>query len=248
VQLTRRNFILAAAAVQLAACSGQHDEQADRAAPAPAPAAAAPARTVAVELFTSQGCSSCPPADAALERLGREADVVVLSRPVTYWDRLGWPDTFGRAEHDRLQNQYNLRFGTGRNYTPQTVVQGAVELVGSEEALLRQRVAEAQRQAGPTIRIDGDEVQLSGGAARPAEVRLLALRGHAEVPIGGGENGGRTVRYTNVVLDERPIGRWSGGTARIKLPSEALKTKGADRHAVIVQEQGAGPILAASYL
>jgi len=248
VQLTRRNFILAAAAVQLAACSGQHDEQADRAAPAPAPAAAAPARTVAVELFTSQGCSSCPPADAVLDKIGQEPGIVVMSRPVTYWDRLGWRDTFGRAQNDALQLSYVRRLGAQTYYTPQAVVQGAAELIGSHERTLRERIAEARGRGGPDLQVADGSVRLSGNAARPAEVRVVALKSHADVPIGRGENGGRTVRYTNVVLDEAAIGAWRGGAAELPIPAAATRVRGADRYAIIVQESGAGPILAASYL
>jgi len=248
----RRHFVTGSLLWALAACSGGTGGAAESAegaqsgaAPSAPPAAV---RTVAVELFTSQGCSSCPPADAALERLSKEPNVVVLSRPVTYWDRLGWPDTFGRAENDALQNSYNVRFQTGRNYTPQAVVQGQAELVGGMEPLLRQRVAEAQRRPGPTVRAERGAVLVAGTAARPAEIRLLALKSHADVAIRRGENGGRTVRYTNVVLGERSLGAWRGGEARIALPREALRVTGADRFAVVVQEEGAGPILAATYL
>jgi len=256
MQLTRRNFILFSGMAGLGACSvsgGTNQSGAAASAPetasAPAPApAAGPVRTVAVELFTSQGCSSCPPADAVLARLAREPHVVALSRPVTYWDRLGWPDTFGRPDHDVLQKQYNARFGTGRFYTPQAVVQGQAELVGSLEQELRARVAEAQRRPGPVVRAAEGAVLLTGDAPRRAEIRLLALKGEAEVAIGRGENGGRKVRYTNVVLGERSLGAWRGGEARVEVPAAALKVSGADRYAVVVQEQGGGPILAATYL
>lgn len=241
-----RTGLAAVGLMALAACAQAPEQSASAVAPQPQPAA--PVRTVAVELFTSQGCSSCPPADAVLERIGREPSIVVLSRPVTYWDRLGWPDTFGRPEHDALQRRYQARMQLPDHYTPQAVVQGTAQLIGSHEPVLRERIAEARRGAGPTLTVARDAVSVSGVAARPAEVRLVALRSHADVPIGRGENGGRTVRYTNVVLDERPIGRWTGGEARFAVPAEALRVAGADRYAVIVQELEAGPIVAAGYL
>lgn len=234
-----------ALASMLLACSGAVAPVAGERTEGPAPANV---RTVAVELFTSQGCSSCPPADAVLERLSREPNVVVLSRPVTYWDRLGWTDTLARPENDRLQNGYNQRFATDQNYTPQAVVDGRFELVGGEEAMLRARVGEAQLLPGPALRVERGAVTVSGAAARPAEVRLVALRGDTRVAIGRGENDGRTGHYTNVVLADRAIGTWRGGEARIALPADGLNVAGADRYAIVVQEAGAGPILGVSYL
>lgn len=103
-------------------------------------------------------------------------------------------------------------------------------------------------RSGPDLRVERGAVSLTGATARPADVRLVALRSHSDVAIGRGENGGRTIRYTNVVLDDRRVGSWSGGAARFDVPAAALQVAGADRYAVIVQETDAGPILAAAYL
>jgi hypothetical protein len=208
---------------------------------------------VAVELFTSQGCSSCPPADAVLARLARDPAIVAITRPVTYWDRLGWKDTLAREENTRLQRAYAARATANNVYTPQVVVQGGAGVVGSREAEVRRLVAQAGRMVGPSLRIvrsggAPSAVLIDGTSARSATVTLVALRSSADVAIGRGENGGRHVRYTNVVRSERAIGDWSGGKARFAIPAGALNVAGADRYAVLVQERGAGPILAATYL
>jgi hypothetical protein len=214
------------------------------------PAGAGP---VAVELFTSQGCSSCPPADAAIARLAREPGVVAITRPVTYWDRLGWKDTLAREDNTRLQRAYAARAGSSSVYTPQAVVQGGTGVVGSREADVRRLVAAAANAPAPNLRIErvggrATAVLLGGVAFRPATVTIVAMRMSADGAIGRGENGGRRVRYTNVVRDERTIGAWIGGRGRFAIPAAALSVAGADRYAVLVQERNAGPIVAASYL
>ncbi|RVT40968.1 DUF1223 domain-containing protein [Sphingobium algorifonticola] len=206
---------------------------------------------VVVELFTSQGCSSCPPADAFMGTLAARPDLVALTRPVTYWDRLGWKDTLGRTANTQLQNGYAARQLRGAGvYTPQIVVQGGDAAVGSN----RGGVAWLIDRAKPISTLDvvkdggGRIVQLRGGSGGATEVKLVALKAQADVRIGRGENGGRTVRYHNVVLDERVIGRWNGGAARLAVPASALRVRGADRYAVIVQRPGPGAIVAAHYL
>ncbi len=106
--------------------------------------AAPAAHPVAVELFTSQGCSSCPPADAVLARLARDPEVVAISRPVTYWDQLGWKDTLAPQANTDLQRAYADHDGSGRVYTPQAVVQGAEGVVGAQEANIRKLIAAAR--------------------------------------------------------------------------------------------------------
>ena len=206
-------------------------------------------RPVLVELFTSQGCSSCPPADEFLDRLAREPGIVAVSRPVTYWDALGWRDTLAREENTRLQRAYAARH-SDEAYTPQAVVQGRVLLIGGREGAVHRAIDEYRAAAadGPRLRLEGQVLLLDGTAPRAAEIRLLALRQRVRVPIGRGENGGRTVDYINVVVDEAPLGTWRGGPLRLQIPAERLRRAGADRYAVIVQEANAGPVLAASFL
>ena len=236
-----RRFIVFAL-ILLAAC-----ERAPEAAEAPAQAAAL--RPVVVELFTSQGCAACPPADEFLERLAREPRIVAITRSVTSWDRFGWRDTFGREQNTALQQRYATRHRED-GYTPQAVVQGRVLLVGGREGAVHRAIDEYRAAAGPAplLRREGQVLILDGAAARPAEIRLLALRGHARVPIGRGENSGMTVDYVNIVIDEAVIGTWRGGPMRVALPAQRLRTPGADRYAVIVQEPDAGEVVTASFL
>lgn len=221
---------------------------------AASPVAAAPvAQPVAVELFTSQGCSSCPPADAVMERLARDPRVVAITRPVTYWDRLGWKDTLARPANTELQRDYTRRGISGAgNYTPQTVVQGRHGLVGGREAAIRATIAQELRTPRPRIAIVGTSGQMRTivvhGDTRPARISVVALRRMVDVRIGSGENGGRRVRYANVLVGETPVGAWGGGPMRMAIPAAALRVAGADRYAVIVREGDAGPILAARYL
>lgn len=225
-------------------------------APQPAPASALPAGShpVAVELFTSQGCSSCPPADTVQSRILSDPRVVAITRPVTYWDNLGWRDTLARESNTELQRGYASRRIPGAGvYTPQSVIQGSTGLVGGREAAIRQAIADAARQPEAGIAIaaaanGGRTVTLSGRAATDATLRVVALDSGVDVTIGAGENGGRRIHYTNVLVDERTIGHWTGGAAKFAIPAGALSIRGADRYAVIVRQGDAGPILAARYL
>lgn len=247
---------LGVAAVSLSSCgSGAETAKAGvtetAAAVAAAPLAGGKVRPVAYELFTSQGCSSCPPADKLAEQYVNDRNVVVITRPVTYWDGLGWKDTLARGENTDLQRAYARRGLAGAGvYTPQTVIQGGDATVGSRMKEVANLIAAAQRTPGPELAIantgGGRTVTLAGNAR--GTVKLVALRSQVDVRIASGENGGRTVRYVNVVIDEDAVGEWKGGNASFTVPSSALKVAGADRYALIVQNGAAGPIVAASYL
>jgi hypothetical protein len=218
------------------------------------PAGDGPATPVAIELFTSQGCSSCPPADAILERLEREANVIVIGRPVTYWDRLGWRDTLAKEANTSLQRAYATRGGEGSGvYTPQAMVMGTRGLVGSEERQLRAIIAQEKRKPGPSVRAaatpdGGRSVSVGEGSAANASVILVAVKSRASVRIGSGENGGRTVSYTNVWQGEREVGRWTGKAATFTISGEAMKAFGGDRRVVIIRAGAAGRIIAARYI
>ncbi len=194
-----------------------------------------------VELFTSQGCSSCPPADTYLAELARDENIIAISRPVTYWDQLGWKDSLARPENTALQRQYAARGGAAAGvYTPQMVVQGRYNAVGSSRSEVSGYVARARREASVTVGLTPTSAVISGGQGR-ALVKLVALRSSQIVRIGAGENGGRSIRYTNIVVSERALGTWSGGTQNFALPAD--RVPGADRFAIIVQRGTAGPIL-----
>lgn len=207
--------------------------------------------SVLVELFTSQGCSSCPPADRFAQRLAGEANIIVISRPVTYWDRLGWKDTLAREDNTSLQRGYASRGLAGENgvYTPQIVVDGNRGAVGSNEAMVRQMIRqEATAPAAiATRRLDNGSlaVGLAGNSSRPAELMLVALKSHVTVRIAAGENGNRAIGYTNVVVAEKRVAMWAGGSRGINIGPSSFVVPGADSYVLILREMGAGRVLAA---
>ena len=215
----------------------------------------APTEPVLIELFTSQGCSSCPPADRLAQRLDQEPGLVVISRPVTYWDRLGWKDTLALEDNTDLQYAYAERGLRGYNgvYTPQSVVSGSLGAVGSQEPQVRRLITAAAQKRDAAIRARGDATRgfgigLAGMTDREAELVLIGVQSHAEVAIGRGENRGRRIAYTNVLKGERKITNWRGGKASYVIEASALNIPGADRYAMVLRQPGAGPVLAARWL
>jgi len=222
-----------------------------------APIAATPDFTqapVVLELFTSQGCSSCPPADALVEQLARtRGDMLVISRPVTYWDRLGWRDTLAKPENTDLQRAYAARGLAGYNgvYTPQAVIDGRSGTVGSNAqdiaALFRQAMPD-KRHAPQIALAAAHKVTVVGAANLEAQLSLVALDSRETVSIALGENRDRTITYTNLLVGEAPLGTWRGGAATFDLPRDYRATAGADSFALILRQGQAGPILAARRL
>jgi len=216
----------------------------------------APTEPVLIELFTSQGCSSCPPADRLAERLDQEGGLVVISRPVDYWDRLGWKDTLASPANTALQRSYASRGLSGYNgvYTPQSVVAGSFGEVGSDESALRAQIETARRTPNTArLRVQaaadrGFAIGLAGAAEREADVWLYSVSSREDIAIGRGENRGRTVRYTNALIQQDRLGAWRGGKASFAIPAERMQAPGADRYAVVVQETGHGRVIAASWL
>ncbi len=228
--MTRRPFALACLALFLAA-----------------PASAQPSeRPIVIELFTSQGCSSCPPADALLQRLDREPGIIAISRPVTYWDRLGWKDTLALPANTALQRAYAARKLPGAGvYTPGAIVQGRYGAVGSNERKLRALIASARKAAdGPALTVTSGQLKVASGTGR-GTLQLLKLRPAADVAIGTGENGGRRIRYTNVLTSVTTLGEWRGAELTLSLPRDA---RSAGAAAVILRDGAEGPILAARRL
>ncbi len=209
-----------------------------------------------VELFTSQGCSSCPPADIYLGELAKRADVIALSVHVDYWDYIGWKDTFAKPEFTLRQRAYAHARGDGRVYTPQMVVNGADHHVGSSKSSVERGLRSASlplninvSEADGTIRIDivGDP----GLTKRHTTVRLVTYTSDAAVEIQRGENRGENITYHNIVRSMRPIGMWEGQAMTITLPSREIMGKNIDGCVVLVQEDadnGPGRILGAAVL
>jgi hypothetical protein len=216
-------------------------------------------RPVVVELYTSQGCSSCPPADALLGRLAKRPDVIAMSLPVTYWDMLGWKDTLASEANTRRQKAYAAAMGHGAVYTPQIIVDGVSDVVGSREAAVQAAIETDGHEAeGSDVAVSlhetPQELQIGVGASAdrsqkaPATVWLFHLRGQATVAIGGGENDGRTMTYHNVVGDLKAVGQWKGEALSISLPRSEMESLPHDAVAVVVQHGGYGHVVGAAFL
>ena len=201
------------------------------------------ASPVVVELFTSQGCSSCPPADAVLRDLAGRPDVLALGFHVTYWNGLGWRDPFSFDNATRRQEGYRRLLGIETVYTPQMVVQGRSEMVGSDRRAVAAAIAAAERVSGPEIRLTravGDGLQVDIGTGRGAATVLLVGYDPRHVtPVGRGENEGRTLEEANVVRSLRPIGNWNGASITLSVPLPL-----GERTAILLQAED-GRILAA---
>ena len=215
------------------------------------PAAAGSTRTV-VELFTSQGCSSCPPADAFIAELAGRDDVLPLSFHVEYWNYLGWRDRFSNPEATARQRSYLRPLGMRYVYTPQIVVNGASHAVGSGRAEVLRLIEAARGGKSVDIAVDhsgGDSatLRIAAGArqTRPATVWLVFYDRRHVTEIRRGENEGARLVNTNVVRTFTRIGSWTGEPVKIALPLKRLGAEGRDACAVIVQQGGNGPILGA---
>lgn len=206
---------------------------------------------VVIELFTSQGCSSCPPADTLMHKLAQRDDLIALSLHVDYWDYLGWKDAFALPSHTRRQQGYARRGGRDMIYTPQMVLNGQSDLVGVDAMRLGELVAHFQAQP-PQARLVLDEPAtarsvrlepLSGLADAPLELTLVRYAPLREVRIERGENAGREGTYVNVVTGWQVLRQWDGtDPVQVDLPT----VEGAA--VLLLQHQGFGPIVAAQRL
>lgn len=207
-------------------------------------AAAAQPLTV-VELFTSQGCSSCPPANANLIKVKDQPNVLALSFNVTYWDYLGWKDTFGKQEFTQRQVSYEPALGRSGPFTPQVVVNGDADAVGAAPGEIERLISSSGRTEGPSLSLDGGRINIGAGSVPGGKADVWLVRykdGVVEVPVARGENTGRTLPHANVVHALQRIGSWSGDATSLPLPAAS----GGLSTAVLVQTPGGGPILAAA--
>ena len=203
---------------------------------------------VVVELFTSQGCSSCPPANENLAAIADRSDVLALSFGVTYWDYIGWKDTFARPEFTNRQYAYEQALHRATAYTPQMVVNGAMDLIGNSADELDRFIAAARKSApvaGPEVTLGGGKVTIGAGAAPEDAADVLLVRydpNIVQVPVARGENTGRTLPHKHVVHELARLGGWTGAAVSFDLPAspDGLKT------AILVQSAYTGPILAAA--
>ncbi|MBL8581912.1 MAG: thioredoxin family protein [Rhizobiaceae bacterium] len=214
-----------------------------------------------VELFTSQGCSSCPPADRFFGDLARAGNVIALAYHVDYWDYLGWRDTLASPDNTARQNDYREAFAARSVYTPQAVINGREHVNGADRAAVL-RTIEAMAadgkglNVGISVRRTADRLVIEVGAAREpvgeAMVVLVSFRPASVVAIDRGENSGSTLTYWNAVSSVRTAGMWNGEPARFELPIKEVSRKGSGGCAVLLQAMAAGglpgPILGAALL
>jgi hypothetical protein len=212
---------------------------------------------VLLELFTSQGCSSCPPADALLNAWRDKPGVITVSFSVDYWNYLGWRDTLSSPENSARQRDYALARGDGRVYTPQMVVDGIAHVNGANEAAIEMAMRRATRRLQDvkvpiTMRADGKSLVLDIGAApetsdmREATVWLAVAKDKETVSIRRGENRGKEITYSHPVRELTPIGMWKGEAMTLRLPLDELQTIGGDFLVAMLQVEGLGPILGAA--
>jgi hypothetical protein len=212
------------------------------------------ARKTVVELFTSQGCSSCPPADAFLRELSRRNDVIALSFHVDYWNYLGWADPFATPEATARQRAYRETLGVRYVYTPQMVVGGAAQAVGSNREDVLKAIAQRDAAAAARLHISvsnpkpGEALIVVGAGPRPKRPATVWAfmydRAHV-TEIAHGENEGVKLINTNVVRSIHRLGEWNGKRQRFNLDLQALGAAGRDAFAIVVQDGGYGPILGA---
>ncbi|WCM28210.1 DUF1223 domain-containing protein [Sphingomonas sp. QA11] len=213
---------------------------------ATAPAAAADARhPVVVELYQSQGCSSCPPADLVLNAIADRPDVLALSFAVTYWDQLGWKDIFGDPAYTRRQWDYAKAGGRGNVATPQMIVNGSGVLTGNRREDVDAAIVRYDRgNGGPVILSDGRSAIVQSGAGRGTLWLVRYDPRTIAVAIRAGENSGRTIPHRNIVRQLVPLGQWTGAAARYSLPAD----KPGLRTALLLQSGPGGPIIASRRL
>lgn len=198
-----------------------------------------------LELFTSQGCSSCPPADKLLGELAKQPSIVALSLPIDIWDYLGWKDTLALPGHTLRQRDYAIMRGDRQVYTPQMVVNGSMHVVGSDREAIERVIAETDRNEAimslPVLlsTSGGDltvTVKALPGEPDNAEVWLCPVERAVAVAIGRGENRGRTITYHNVVRGWHKLGEWTGTDSSWRIPLSEIETGNADAAAVMIQE------------
>jgi hypothetical protein len=214
-----------------------------------------------VELFTSQGCSSCPPADRIMADIARDPELIGLSLPVDYWDYLGWKDTMAKPMFSDRQRAYASARGDRQVYTPQVVVNGVVPCLGSNRAEIDRAVASspagASRPELPVaVKVSETStavmVELGAAAAdgpKAAELWVVPVTRSREVAIGRGENKGRTLTYANVARGLAKVGDWTGAPAQVEVPLRTARPGDADSYVVLLQAtsaSGPGAIIGAA--
>jgi hypothetical protein len=214
-----------------------------------------------VELFTSQGCSSCPPADNIIGELAKDPSVIALSMPIDYWDYLGWKDTLADSRFSARQKAYSHARGDRDVYTPQVVVNGSTHVIGSDRAKIDSAIDTTKKADGVmsvpvSMALSGKQINVSvaasgkGPAVKHGEVWICSVSKSIPIKIGRGENRGREVTYYNVVRNLLKVGDWNGNAGSWTVPLENISRDGVDAAVVFVQDgsrENPGPMLGAAY-
>jgi len=214
-----------------------------------------------VELFTSQGCSSCPPADKIIGELAKDPSIIALSMPIDYWDYLGWKDTLADSRFSARQKAYSRMRGDRDVYTPQAVINGSLHVIGSDRDSIENAIHATAKEDGVmsipvTMTQSGKQLTVSVAAATKAplaqhgEVWICSISKAVPISIGRGENGGREITYHNVVRNLVKLGDWNGSSGSWTIPIENVAHDGVDAAAAIVQDGSRdkpGPMLGAAY-
>jgi len=206
---------------------------------------------VVVELFTSQGCSSCPPADALIKELAKRDDVIPLALHVDYWDYIGWKDIFASPDYSRRQKAYARAAGQRSVYTPQMVVDGSDHVVGYRPMDLAQLI-EAHHQLDSPVSLkmerDGDTITVTATSSKVFDedvvLQIVRYKPEETVAINRGENAGKTLLYTNIVDAWKAVARWDGSAPLVA----TVQIEGEKPIVAIIQRSGPGAILAAARL
>jgi hypothetical protein len=217
-----------------------------------------------VELFTSQGCSSCPPADKIIGELAKDPSVIAMSMPIDYWDYLGWKDTLADSRFSARQKAYSKMRGDREVYTPQAIINGTAHVIGSERASIQDAIDITRKENGVmsipvTMTLSGKQLIVSvaaaskGPAAAPeahGEVWICSISKAVPISIGRGENRGKELTYYNVVRNLVKLGDWNGGSGSWTVPIDKVAREGVDAAVVYIQDGSGdkpGPMLGAAF-
>ncbi len=211
-----------------------------------------------LELFTSQGCDTCPPADGVLAAFAERPDVVAISLPVDIWDYLGWKDTLASEKNSERQKAYAKARGDGAIYTPQVVINGMMGVNGSDSAAIDNAI-KATDEKLKSIRVplrfwhEGKSIIIEAGDAPPeltnkeATIWFAVVQKTANVPVQRGENKGKTLTYTNIVRELLPVGTWNGKAMNLQLARTAIMRPETEACIVLLQQGKGGPILGSAW-
>ncbi|MCK1744716.1 DUF1223 domain-containing protein [Bradyrhizobium sp. 139] len=213
-----------------------------------------------VELFTSQGCSSCPPADKIIGDLSSDPSIIALSMPIDYWDYLGWKDTLADSRFSARQRAYSRMRGDREVYTPQVVVNGSTHVIGSDRAGIESAIGKTEKGSAVmsvpvSMSLSGKQINVSVAASKESaashgEVWICSVAKSVPIAISRGENRGQQVTYHNVVRNLLKVGDWNGRAESWTVPVENLTRDGVDGAVVYVQDgsrEKPGPMLGAAY-